>query len=154
MIGTPIPDFALQDDRGSRITREDLAGHWTVLYAYPKDATPGCTREACDFRDSWGRIEAAGARVFGLSRDSVKSHRNFIANKGLPFRLISDPEAVLLRALGAFGRKVMAGRESEGILRSTFLVDPGGVIRRVWSRVAVKGHVQEVLQALEELNTH
>jgi len=151
LVGKPIPKFALQDDQGALVTQKDLAGTWSILYAYPKDNTPGCTTEACDFRDNWARVQAAGVRVFGLSRDSVKSHQGFIAKQELPFRLLSDPEAVLLKALGAFGKKVMYGKESEGIIRSTFLVDPKGVIRHVWPKVSVKGHVDEVLKVLGEL---
>lgn len=151
LVGKPIPKFSLQDDQGKLVTQKDLEGSWAILYAYPKDNTPGCTTEACDFRDSWARVQAAGVRVFGLSRDSVKSHQGFIAKQALPFRLLSDPEAVLLKALGSFGRKVMCGRESEGILRSTFLVDPKGVIRHAWPKVSVKGHVDEVLKVLGEL---
>lgn len=144
-----LPAFSLQDDQGATVTAQSLAGRWTVLYAYPKDNTPGCTQEACDFRDSWARVQALGAQVYGLSRDSVKSHQGFIAKQELPFRLLSDPEAILLKALGAWGRKVMYGKEMEGIIRSTFLVDPKGTIVKAWPKVSVKGHVQAVLEALE-----
>ena len=151
LVGTPLPPFSLQDDQGNTITQQTLASAWTVLYAYPKDATPGCTQEACDFRDNWGRVQAKGARVYGISKDSAKSHQNFITKQQLPFRLLSDPEASLLKALGAFGKKVMYGKESEGIIRSTFLVDPKGVIRHVWPKVSVKGHVQDVLDTLSKV---
>jgi thioredoxin-dependent peroxiredoxin len=151
LVGKSVPEFSLQDDLGKIITRQDLIGTWTILYAYPKDNTPGCTTEACDFRDNWARVQAAGARVFGLSKDSVKSHQGFIAKQELPFRLLADPEAALLKALGSFGQKVMYGKEMEGIIRSTFLVDPKGVIRHIWPKVSVKGHVQEVLEILGEL---
>ncbi|MFZ1615642.1 MAG: peroxiredoxin, partial [Holophaga sp.] len=125
---------------------------WTVLYAYPKDSTPGCTTEACDFRDNWARVQALGARVYGISRDNAKSHQNFIAKQSLPFPLLSDPETALLKPLGAFGKKVMYGKEMEGIIRSTFLIDPTGVIRHVWPKVSVKGHVEAVLKVLETLS--
>ena len=151
MTGKPLPSFQLQDDRGATVTEKTLLGRWTVIYAYPKDNTPGCTQEACDFRDSWSRVEALGAQVYGISKDSVKSHQGFIAKQDLPCRLWSDPDLVLLKALGAFGRKVMYGKEMEGIIRSTFLVDPKGVIRKAWPKVSVKGHVQAVLEALESL---
>ncbi len=151
LVGKPVPTFSLLDDHGDAVTSKDLEGSWTVLYAYPKDNTPGCTTEACDFRDNWARVKAAGAKVYGLSKDSVKSHQGFIAKQELPFRLLSDPEAVVLKALGAFGAKVMYGKEVEGIIRSTFLVDPKGIVRHVWPKVSVKGHVQEVLAILEEL---
>lgn len=151
LIGQPLPAFSLQDDRGATLTGKDLAGSWTVLYAYPKDNTPGCTTEACGFRDSWSRVQAAGATVIGISKDSVKSHQGFIAKQQLPFRLLSDPEAGLLKALGAYGTKVMYGKTCEGIIRSTFLVDPAGVVRHAWPKVSVKGHVDEVLKVLAEL---
>ncbi len=151
LIGKALPAFQLLDEQGRTVTPKDLAGAWTVLYAYPKDMTPGCTTEACDFRDAWPRLQAAGARVYGLSRDGASSHQKFIAKHGLPFPLLSDPDKQLLAPLGAFGRKVMYGKELEGIIRSTFLVDPKGVIRFVWPKVSVKGHVQAVLDKLEEL---
>ena len=151
LIGTPLPAFALQDDQGATVTAKDFKGHWTVLYAYPKDSTPGCTTEACDFRDNLARVQSAGAQVYGISRDSLKSHQNFIAKQSLPFRLLSDPECALLKPLGAFGKKVMYGKEVEGIIRSTFLIDPKGVIRHVWPKVSVKGHVAEVINVLATL---
>jgi peroxiredoxin Q/BCP len=151
LIGKPIPPFALSDDQGATVTPATLAGAWTVLYAYPKDATPGCTTEACDFRDAWARVQAAGAKVYGISRDSLASHQTFRAKQELPFPLLSDPDKTLLAPLGAFGRKVLYGKESEGIIRSTFLLDPAGVVRHVWPKVSVKGHVQEVLDVLDAL---
>ena len=151
LIGKPIPPFALSDDQGGTVTPGTLEGAWTVIYAYPKDATPGCTTEACDFRDNWARVQAAGAKVYGISKDSVASHQKFIAKQELPFPLLSDPDKALLTPLGAFGKKVMYGKEVEGIIRSTFLVDPKGIIRHVWPKVSVKGHVQDVLDRLETL---
>jgi peroxiredoxin Q/BCP len=151
LIGQPLPPFSLSDDQGATVTPATLAGAWTVLYAYPKDATPGCTTEACDFRDNWARVQAAGAKVYGISKDSVASHQKFRANQQLPFPLLADPDKTLLAPLGAFGRKVMYGKEVEGIIRSTFLVDPKGIIRHVWPKVSVKGHVQAVLDTLEKL---
>lgn len=153
LAGSPLPAFSLQDDQGATVTNADLKGRWTVLYAYPKDSTPGCTTEACDFRDSWTRVQALGAQVYGLSRDSLKSHQNFITKQQLPFRLLSDPDCALLKPLGAFGKKLMYGKEVEGIIRSTFLVDPKGVIRHVWPKVSVKGHVQEALDVLTKLKS-
>jgi len=146
--GKPLPAFSLLDDQGNQVPPATFAGSWTILYVYPKDATPGCTTEACDFRDNWARVQAAGAKVFGLSRDTVASHRKFADKQELPFPLLSDPDKTLLGPLGAFGRKVMYGKETEGIIRSTFLVDPQGVIRWVWPKVSVKGHVEAVLATL------
>ena len=151
LVGQPLPPFALQDDQGATVTDRDLRGAWTVLYAYPKDSTPGCTTEACDFRDNLARVQALGARVYGLSRDSLKSHQNFKTKQSLTFPLLSDPDCALLKPLGAFGRKLMYGKEVEGILRSTFLVDPEGIVRHAWPKVSVKGHVQDVLDTLAKL---
>ncbi len=148
LLGQPLPTFSLQDDQGATVTAKDFKGHWTVLYAYPKDSTPGCTTEACDFRDNLARVQSLGAQVYGISRDSLKSHQTFIAKQDLPFRLLSDPECTLLKPLGAFGKKIMYGKEVEGIIRSTFLLDPKGVIRHLWPRVSVKGHVAEVIERL------
>ncbi len=151
LLGHPLPAFSLQDDQGATITAKDFKGRWTVLYAYPKDSTPGCTTEACDFRDNLAQVQSLGAQVYGLSRDSLKSHQTFIAKQSLPFRLLSDPECALLKPLGAFGKKIMYGKEVEGILRSTFLIDPQGILRHVWPKVSVKGHVAEVIEALATL---
>jgi peroxiredoxin Q/BCP len=151
LVGQPLPPFALQDDQGATVTDRDLRGAWTVLYAYPKDSTPGCTTEACDFRDNLARVQTLGARVYGLSRDSLKSHQNFITKQALTFPLLSDPDCTLLKPLGAFGKKLMYGKEVEGIIRSTFLVDPKGILRHVWPKVSVKGHVQDVLDTLAKL---
>lgn len=151
LVGQPLPPFALQDDQGATVTDRDLRGAWTILYAYPKDSTPGCTTEACDFRDNLARVQALGARVYGISRDSLKSHQNFITKQALTFPLLSDPDCALLKPLGAFGKKLMYGKEVEGIIRSTFLVDPKGILRHVWPKVSVKGHVQDVLDTLAKL---
>lgn len=151
LVGTPLPPFSLLDDEGRTVTPETLKGRWTVIYAYPKDSTPGCTTEACDFRDQWSRVQALGAQVYGISRDSAASHQKFRAKQELPFPLLVDKDTELLQPLGAFGKKVMYGKEVEGIIRSTFLVDPAGIIREVWPKVSVKGHVQAVLDALAAL---
>jgi peroxiredoxin Q/BCP len=151
LIGTPLPPFCLEDHLGQEVTPASLAGTWVVLYAYPKDATPGCTTEACDFRDHWARIQAAGAKVYGISRDSLASHGKFAAKQELPFPLLSDPDKQLLAPLGAWGKKINYGKEYDGIIRSTVLVDPKGVIRHAWPKVTVKGHVEAVLAKLEEL---
>jgi peroxiredoxin Q/BCP len=151
LLGQPLPAFSLQDDQGATVTAKDFKGRWTVLYAYPKDSTPGCTTEACDFRDNLARVQSLGAQVYGISRDSLKSHQNFITKQSLSFRLLSDPDLALLKPLGAFGKKVMYGKEMEGILRSTFLIDPKGIIRHVWPKVSVKGHVAEVMETLTAL---
>ena len=151
LIGTPLPPFSLEDHLGNQVTPRTLAGSWVVIYAYPKDATPGCTTEACDFRDHWGQAQAAGAKVYGISRAARASHEKFAAKQELPFPLLSDPDKALLAPLGAWGKKFNYGKEYEGIIRSTVLVDPKGVIRGHWPKVSVKGHVAAVLAKLEEL---
>jgi len=151
LVGHPLPAFSLQDDQGTPVSAKDFKGRWTVLYAYPKDSTPGCTTEACDFRDNLARVQSLGAQVYGISRDSLKSHTTFITKQNLPFHLLSDPDCALLKPLGAFGKKMMYGREVEGIIRSTFLIDPKGVIRHAWPKVSVKGHVDAVIEVLTEL---
>ena len=151
LVGKPLPAFSLLDDQGAPVTNADLKGHWTVLYAYPKDSTPGCTTEACDFRDRNAGLKKLGARIYGISRDAMKSHQNFIAKQNLNFPLLSDPDTELLKPLGAFGKKIMYGKEVLGIIRSTFLVDPEGVVRHVWPKVRVKDHAEEVLAVLKDL---
>ena len=151
LVGQPLPPFSLQDDQGRTVTQRDLQGSWTVLYVYPKDSTPGCTTEACDFRDNLARVQSLGAKVYGISRDSLKSHQNFVAKQALTFPLLSDPDCALLAPLGAFGTKKMYGKEFQGIVRSTFLADPKGIIRHVWPKVRVTGHVRDVLDTLAKL---
>lgn len=153
LLDKPLPAFSLQDDQGRTVTNADLKGSWTVLYAYPKDSTPGCTTEACDFRDRNAALKKLGAKIFGLSRDAMKSHQNFIAKQNLNFPLLSDPDTALLKPLGAFGTKIMYGKEVLGIIRSTFLVDPDGVIRHAWPKVRVKDHAEEVVAVLKELKS-
>jgi peroxiredoxin Q/BCP len=151
LVGNALPPFELQDHLGNTVSPASLAGHWAVIYAYPKDSTPGCTVEACDFRDNWARVKAAGALVLGISRDSLASHQKFAGKFELPFPLLSDPDKLLLAPIGAFGKKVMYGKEMEGIIRSTILVDPKGIVRHAWPKVSVKGHVDAVLAKLGEL---
>ena len=149
--GSAIPDFDLESDSGVRLTRADFAGRWLVLYFYPKDNTPGCTREAQDFTKAAARLKKLGAEVVGVSRDSIKSHCGFKEKIGIGFRLLSDPDLKGHRAFGAWGKKVMYGKEVEGVIRSTFLVGPDGKLVKAWRSVKVDGHVEKVLTALQEL---
>ncbi len=151
LVGQTLPSFSLLDGSGGTVTDQDLRGRWAVIYAYPKDNTPGCTQESCDFRDSHAVLLKMGVQLFGISKDSPASHVKFAEKFELPFPLLSDPDKILLTALGAFGTKVMYGKEVQGIIRSTFLVDPQGVIRHVWPKVSVKGHVAAVLAKVEAL---
>jgi peroxiredoxin Q/BCP len=149
--GSAIPEFDLESDDGKRVTSRDFAGKWLIVYFYPKDNTPGCTREAQEFTQAAPRLKKLGAEVVGVSRDSIKSHCGFKEKIGIGFRLLSDPDLKMHRAYGAWGKKVMYGKEVEGVLRSTFLVAPDGKLVRVWRSVKVDGHVDKVLAALQEL---
>ncbi len=150
--GVTAPDFTLPDDSGNEISLSDFRGRPVILYFYPKDNTPGCTTEACDFRDNMARATARGAVVLGISPDSVASHGKFKAKHELPFPLLADTEREVARLYGAWGEKKMYGKIRLGLIRSTFLIDADGTIARVWPKVKVKGHVDDVLAALEELH--
>ena len=139
--------LALSDD--STATLADYAGKWLVLYFYPKDSTPGCTVEGNDFNALMPRFRKLGAEVLGVSRDSLKSHANFCAKQGLDFPLVSDAESKLCDAFGVIHPKKLYGREFIGIERSTFLVDPEGVVRAAWRKVKVPGHAADVLDTLK-----
>ena len=149
--GDKAPAFALASNDGQTIRLTDLQGRPVVLYFYPKDDTPGCTKEACSFRDGWSDIQAAGAVVLGVSPDDVTSHEKFRAKYRLPFPLLSDPDHAVAKAYGAWGEKSMYGRKYEGILRTTFLIDGAGVVRRVFEKVRPEGHAEEVLAAVQQL---
>jgi peroxiredoxin Q/BCP len=148
--GAAAPKFELDSDSDGKVRSKDFAGKWLVLYFYPKDNTPGCTREAQDFTKAGARLKKLGAEVVGVSRDSVKTHCGFKEKIGIGFRLLSDPELVTHRAYGAWGKKVMYGKEVEGVIRSTFLVAPDGKLAKAWRSVKVDGHVDKVIAALEE----
>jgi peroxiredoxin Q/BCP len=147
--GDPAPDFELPTTAGAETALKDLRGRKVVLYFYPKDQTPGCTREACDFRDNSSRIRLAGAEVLGVSKDSLDSHERFREKFYLPFDLLSDPDNSVATAYGAYGEKTMYGKKVTGTIRSTFLIDEKGKIEAVWSPVRVNGHVEKVLAALQ-----
>ena len=146
--GTLAPDFALQATDGRTVRLSDFRGRKVVLYFYPRDDTPGCTKEACAFRDSLPDFDADGAVILGVSRDDVESHIRFIAKYNLPFSLLSDPDAKVSSAYGVYKLKSLYGKESWGIERSTFLVDEQGRIARVWRKVQVDAHIPEVLGAV------
>jgi peroxiredoxin Q/BCP len=144
-VGQRAPAFTLAAHDGSRIRLADLKGRPIVLYFYPRDDTPGCTREACAFRDQHARLKKLGAVVLGVSADSVESHAAF------HFPLLADEDHAVAEKYGAWREKNMYGKKSVGIQRSTFLIDAGGKVVKVWRRVNVDGHDEEVLQALQEL---
>ncbi len=148
-IGQIIPDFQLDSTEGP-VSAQALRGQWLVLYFYPKDSTPGCTTQAQGFRDLHAEFEACGCRILGVSRDSIKSHQNFIAKQALPFTLISDPDETLCEIFGVMKMKNMYGKQVRGIERSTFLIDTQGKLIQEWRGVRVPGHVDTVLQAVRE----
>lgn len=150
-VGAPAPDFDSASTEGGRQTLGDLKGSKLVLYFYPKDSTPGCTLEGQNFRDMHDEFTAANAVILGVSRESIRSHDNFRARQDFPFHLLSDPEETLCKAYDVIKEKSMYGRKYMGIERSTFLIDEEGVLRREWRKVKVKGHAEEVLEAVREL---
>lgn len=147
-VGDPAPDFVLPDGEGNEVRLSDLHGRKVVLYFYPKDMTPGCTQEACDFRDRHGGLRAAGAVLLGVSPDDARSHQKFTAKHGLPFSLLVDADSGVATAYGVWKEKSMYGRTYLGVERTTFLIDEEGKIARIWPRVKVAGHGDEVLAAV------
>jgi peroxiredoxin Q/BCP len=143
--GDRMPPFTLRSDTGETVDSADLSGAPLLLYFYPKAFTPGCTTEACDFRDRHEVFGAAGYRIFGISPDSPERLARFRAEHALPFSLLSDPDHAVAEAFGAWGIKRQYGREYEGMIRSTFLVDAEGIIARAWRNVRAKGHAERVL---------
>ncbi|HTQ25880.1 MAG TPA: thioredoxin-dependent thiol peroxidase [Candidatus Binataceae bacterium] len=152
MEGRMAPPFELPDAGGATVSLKELLGRGNlVLYFYPKDMTPGCTTEACDFRDVAARLRAAGAQVVGVSADSPESHRKFIDKHELSFPLLSDPGNRVTRLYGVYKKKSLYGREFMGIERTTFVIDRDGMIRKVFPKVKVVGHADAVVQAVEAL---
>jgi len=147
--GSMAPDFILLSDGGAEVSLSDYRGKKVVLYFYPKDNTPGCTTEACSFRDDHSQILAAGAVVLGVSPDPVKSHVRFKSMFSLPFALLSDPDHRVAAMYGAWGEKKMYGKTTMGIIRSTFVIDEEGRILKVFPKVKADGHSQEVLAVLK-----
>lgn len=149
--GDKAPAFSLPDQSGKTVKSADLKGKPYVLYFYPKDMTPGCTTEACDFRDDHAAFKKAGVQVIGVSPDDEKSHTKFIAKHELPFTLLADTEHALADKYGVWGEKSLYGRKFMGITRSTFLVGADGKIAQAWIKVKVDGHVDQVKAALKGL---
>jgi peroxiredoxin Q/BCP len=149
-VGDPAPEFALPDEHGTSHRLADQRGRWTILYFYPKDDTPGCTVEACEFRDANESITERGADVWGVSPQGAASKRAFREKLGLPFTLLADEDHAVCDAYGTWIEKEKYGRTYWGTGRSTYLVDPDGRIARVWPKVKPEGHAAEVLAALEE----
>jgi len=152
-VGDTIPDFCLPNQDEEEICLRDIKGKWIVLYFYPKDNTPGCTTEACDFTAALPDFEGLNAVILGVSPDSPKKHRNFIEKKDLKITLLSDEEKELCQMFSVWQLKKNYGREYMGVVRSTFIIDPDGKIAAKWEKVKVKGHVDEVKAKLEELQS-
>ncbi|MCO8122469.1 thioredoxin-dependent thiol peroxidase [Stieleria sp. TO1_6] len=149
--GSKAPAFTLQDDQGNKVKLSDLKGNPVVLYFYPRDDTPGCTKEACAFRDRYEEMKSLGAQLFGVSADSAESHVKFREKYSLPFPLLVDEKHVMLEKYGAWREKNLYGKKSIGIQRSTYLIDADGKVAKVWKRVKVDGHDQQVIDALTSL---
>ncbi len=150
-VGDKVEDFEFNATGNAHGKLSDYEGKWLVLYFYPKDATPGCTTEGQDFRDNYEKFQQLGAEVFGISRDSLRSHENFKAKQDFPFELISDNDETLCELFDVIKMKSMYGKQAMGVERSTFLIDPDGILRAQWRKVKVKGHVEEVLSTLAGL---
>jgi peroxiredoxin Q/BCP len=146
-LGATLPEFTLTDDTGNDVRWSALRGKPVVLFAYPRADTPGCTAEACAFRDLSATFAAHGIQVYGISADKVAAQQKFRAKYGLTIPLLSDPDKTVLLPLGAWGEKVSYGKKSVGIIRSTFLFDERGALREVWPKVKVEGHADAVLAA-------
>lgn len=148
-VRSKAPRFELESSTGGKVSLDSLAGKYVVLYFYPRDSTPGCTREAQAFRDSKKKLDALSAVAIGVSKDSIKSHCKFAEKEGLNFPLLSDPDGKTLEAYGAWGEKVLYGRKFLGIIRSTVVIGPDGKIVAHFPKVKVDGHADEVLAAIE-----
>ena len=146
--GDKAPGFTLNDHAGTAVSLDDFSGKKVVVYFYPKDDTPGCTKEACSFRDNYDAILAKGAAVIGISPDNEASHTKFRDKLNLPFHLVSDPERIAIDGFGAWGEKKMGGKTYEGVLRSTFVIGEDGTIIKAWPKVNPIDHALEVLEVL------
>lgn len=150
-IGDKAPEFTLPDQNGIEVSLSNYKGKWIVLYFYPKDMTPGCTTEACNFRDEYSVFQQKGIVVLGISKDSVARHKKFETKYELPFQLLSDEEGTLCNDYGVWQEKSLYGKKFMGIVRSTFIINPNGEIAKVYPKVKVKEHVSEVLEDLDKL---
>lgn len=151
LVGNVAPDFTLVNAQGELVSLQNYKGKKVVLYFYPKDMTPGCTTQACDFRDKQEDFTSLNAVILGVSPDDEKKHAKFTEKHGLPFELLVDAEHEVAETYGVWVLKKMYGREYMGIERSTFLIDESGVVVKEWRKVKVKNHIQEILSYIEEL---
>jgi thioredoxin-dependent peroxiredoxin len=147
-VGSKAPEFTLKDQDGNKVALGDFRGKKVVLYFYPKDDTPGCTTEACGFRDAYDDMLSKGAAVIGVSADSAESHGAFRKKYKLPFLLASDPDMKAINAYGVWGEKMSFGKKTTGILRTTFVIDEDGIVERVFEKVKPEDHAKEILESL------
>ena len=147
-LGTKAPDFSLPDQNGTIHTLSEYAGQKVILYFYPKDNTAGCTKQACGFAERYPQFREKGAVILGISKDSVASHKKFEEKYGLPFTILSDPELICIQAYGAWGEKKLYGNVSMGVVRTTYLIDENGIIRKVMGKVKAADNPQEMLEML------
>ncbi len=147
--GDKAPDFSLNDADGNKISLKDFSGKKVVLYFYPKDMTSGCTKEACDFRDNFQAFSKLNAEILGISADSEKSHSNFVTKYDLNFKLLSDPEKKVIQKYDVWKEKSMYGKKYMGIERTTFIIDEKGRVKKIFPKVKVDGHIDEVLKEIE-----
>lgn len=151
-IGDPAPDFTLSDQNGTQHTLSNYRGNWVLLYFYPKDNTPGCTKEACAFRDAFPEFEKLDMPIFGISTDSVNSHAKFAAKYELSFTLLADENKEVVQLYGVWGKKKLYGKEYEGTHRMSFLIDPQGKIAKIYEKVKPETHAEEVLRDVRALS--
>ena len=150
-VGKRAPTFNLESDSGEKVSLASLRGKRVVLYFYPKDDTPGCTQESCDFRDNLARVKAQGAVVYGVSKDSVGSHQKFKQKFSLPFPLLSDPSHAMIEKYGVWKEKKLYGRAYMGVERTTVIIDEHGKVAQIFSKVKVTGHAESVIEALQSM---
>lgn len=148
-VGKKAPAFTLLDDNGEKVSLKDFKGQKVVLYFYPKDSTPGCTTQACNFRDTHPEFKKLNTVVLGISKDSQKSHQKFKEKHDLPFRLLVDEEIEVIQKYDVWQEKKMAGRTYMGIVRTTFIIDENGKIEKIYPKVKVKGHIENILEYLK-----
>lgn len=151
-VGDPSPSFELLDAEGNVVKLQDMQGKWVVLYFYPRDNTPGCTKEACGFRDAYADYQNSNIVVLGVSTDDAKSHAKFVTKHNLPFPLLIDEGGAIASSYGSYGLKKFMGKEYMGITRSTFIIDPKGKIAKIYRKVKPEPHAQEVLADIAELS--
>ena len=150
LVGMKAPEFSLMNEQGNLVTLEHYKGKYVVLYFYPKDMTPGCTTEACDFRDAYADFSNLNAVILGVSADDANKHTKFIEKYGLPFSLLVDEDHAVSESYHVWVLKKMYGKEYMGIERSTFLINPDGIVVKEWRKVKVKNHIEEVLESIRQ----